>query len=109
MDPRDAANLICSISDGIRISLRMGLKTYPKGKKRRYNEMLDELARYLSTFSGKSLEASAVDQHVAWATTRQEDITSSGYAYQYLMNKAAAVEMGFTSSAELPGYMVTAP
>ncbi len=83
------------------------LKNYPKGKRQRYLAVLEELAGYLSTLSGKAIEGTAIDQQVAWAVTRQEDITSSGFAYQFLMNKSAAIEMGFLASSELPAFMMT--
>jgi hypothetical protein len=84
-----------------------GLKNYPKDKKERYQDVLKELAQYFTFLSGDKFEPSALDQQVAWATTRQESITTEGFAYQFLMNKAAAIEMGFLISSELPNYMVT--
>jgi len=84
-----------------------GLKNYPKDQKERYQEVLTELASYFSVLTGERFQASAVDQQVAWATTRQESITKEGFAYQFMMNKAAALEMGFLTSTELPQYMVT--
>lgn len=83
------------------------LKNYPKGQKRRYEFVLQELAKYFTELTGNQFEATAVDQQVAWATTKQESITTAGFAYQFMMNKSAALEMGFLSSAELPEYMVT--
>ena len=83
------------------------VRNYPKGKRKRYDVVLEELARYFSTQSGSTFHGSALDQQVAWATTKQESITNAGFAYQFIMNKSAALEMGFLSSAELPDYIVT--
>lgn len=83
------------------------LTNYPKGKKARYNEVLEELAKYFQALTGKPFESTALDQQVAWAVTRQQDVANSGFAYQYILNKAAALEMGFISSSDLPLYMVT--
>ncbi len=83
------------------------LKNYPKGQKERYGEVLKELAAYFTQLTGDRFEASAVDQQVAWATTRQESITTESFAYQFIMNKSAALEMGFLTSSRLPSYMVT--
>lgn len=83
------------------------LKNYPKGQRKRYDLVLEELARYFSELTGSKFEATAVDQQIAWATTKQESITNAGFAYQFMMNKSAALEMGFLSSSELPEYIVT--
>lgn len=84
-----------------------GLKNYPIDQKDRYTEVLKEIAVYFTGLTNTKFEASAVDQQVAWATTRQESITNESFAYQFVMNKSAALEMGFLTSARLPAYMVT--
>jgi hypothetical protein len=78
----------------------------PKGQGGRYEEVLKELAAYLSTHSGKTIEYSAIDQQIAWAVTKQETIQNAGYARQFIMNEAAALEMGFITGPELPDYML---
>jgi hypothetical protein len=78
----------------------------PKGQGSRYEKVLKELASYLSSLSGKTIEFTAVDQQIAWAVTKQEAIQNAGYARQFIMNKAAAIEMGFLTGPELPDYML---
>jgi hypothetical protein len=78
----------------------------PKGQKARYEAVLKELAGYLSALSDKSIEYTAIEQQIAWAVTKQEVVQNAGYARQFIMNKAAALEMGFLTGPELPDYML---
>jgi hypothetical protein len=82
-------------------------KTVPEGKGERYREVLVELTKYLSILTGETFGPRAIEQQVNWAVTTQEAVTSSGHARQYFMNKAAALEMGFIQSSELPEYMLS--
>jgi hypothetical protein len=77
----------------------------PKGQGTRYQEVLKELAAYISTLSGKTIEHTAVDQQIAWAITKQKSIRA-GHVRQFVMNKAAALEMGFLTGPELPHFML---
>jgi hypothetical protein len=79
----------------------------PKGKRKRYEQVLRELADYLSALSGKSIANTAIEQQIKWAVTTQDTVLSAGYARQFIMNKAAALEMGFLTGPEMPGYMLT--
>jgi hypothetical protein len=78
----------------------------PKGKTKRFAQVLKELAEYLSRISGKPIGPGAIDQQIAWAVTKQSQVQNAGHARQFIMNKAAAVEMGFLTGPELPDYML---
>lgn len=82
-----------------------GKVAYPDGKKDRFEEVLKELAAYFTRLTGKRFEWTAVWQQMKWGTTRQGIIKNGGFAYLYILNKAAALETEFLSSASLTGFI----
>jgi hypothetical protein len=83
-----------------------GASRTPKGQTKRFDDVLKELADYLSVLSGKSIGPGAIHQQIAWAVTNQNTVQNAGHARQFIMNKAAALEMGFLTGPELPDYML---
>jgi len=71
----------------------------------RFKVVLRELATYFSDLTGESFEPTAVDQQVNWACTKQSDV-KAGHARTFILNKAAALEMGFLKSADLTKHLL---
>jgi len=71
----------------------------------RYKKVTEELAEYFTNLTGDSFAATAVRQQVDWACTKQDGIKAS-HARTFILNKAAAVEMGFLKSSDLPKYLL---
>lgn len=70
--------------------------------KARYEEVLKELATYLSELTGQTFKYTAVKQQIAWAVTKQTTIKNPSLMRQFVGNKSAALEMGFIAQSELP-------
>jgi hypothetical protein len=70
------------------------------------NEVLKELAAYFTRLTGDRFAWTAVRQQVDWGKTRQKEIRD-GHLRQFILNKAAAVEMGFLSPSSLPATVFT--
>jgi hypothetical protein len=104
VDSRTSQNRVLPDYHGIR-SVRV-LGRSPDAESKRFGRVLRELADYLSKLSGKAIAAGAVHQQIAWAVTKQLSVQNAGYARQFIMNKAAALEMGFLTGPELPDYML---
>lgn len=86
-----------------------GTFAYPQGKRGRFEEVLRELADEFSRVSGKSFEWTALEQQMKWAITRQGRVKNAGFAYQYILNKSAALEAGFLTSSELMPFVHLEP
>lgn len=82
-----------------------GRSAYPEGRKDRFEDVMKELASYFCRQTGKSFEWSALHQQMKWGVTTQPRVKNAGFAYLYILNKAAALETGFISSAELSGFV----
>lgn len=80
--------------------------SYPEGKKDRYQTVLRELAQYFTRLTGDEFAWTAVQQQVDWGRTQQEQIRD-GHLRQYILNKAAAIEMGFLRPSSLPATVLT--
>jgi hypothetical protein len=78
---------------------------YPQGNKDRFEAVKEELARYLSTLTGKSFVATSLEKQIDWACTAQNRVQDSGHARQFILNKAAALEAGFLQQSDLPSYI----
>lgn len=83
-----------------------GTARYPRDNKARFDEVKDQLAKYFSEMAGRTISAGAVDNQLAFAVTGQRELTNAGFARNFILNAAAALEVGFTSSADLPGHIV---
>ena len=71
----------------------------PLAKRKEYDQLLQRLAR---EFGG---ERSALQAQINWATTSQMPVMDRSRVRNFILNKAAALEMGFISSSELPSHM----
>ena len=83
-----------------------GKASFPDERKERYREVLRELAAYFSILTGDEFAWTAVQRQVDWGRTRQEAIRD-GHLRQFILNKAAAIEMGFLSPSSLPSTVLT--
>jgi hypothetical protein len=83
-----------------------GKASYPEGRKDRYHEVLKELAAYFARLTGDEFAWTAEQQQVDWGRTRQEEIRD-GHSRQFILNKAAAIEMGFLTPSALPSTILT--
>src|SRR6266436_3192175 len=65
---------------------------------------LTELADELSQMSGRlhRITPSAVRNQMKWATTSQISVMGIGHVGNFILNKAAALDVRFISSSELP-------
>ena len=68
---------------------------YPEGKKEEFYELLTAFAKIVGANS-----ADAVQQQIAWATTRQS--TTNGHTLCLWQNKVVAYECGFISRKYIP-------
>jgi len=59
----------------------------------------------LGQLLGMEIQASAVENQIAWGITMQHDIRNQSHARNVILNKSAALEVGFISSSDLPKYM----
>lgn len=84
-----------------------GKVAYPEGRKDRFEEVLRELAAYFTNLTGRNFEWTALWQQMKWGTTKQGTVKNGGFAYLYILNKAAALETEFLSSAALTGFIHT--
>src|SRR5690348_566041 len=80
-------------------------KRYPADRRDRFNAVLQELATYFSQLTDDEFEPTAVGQQADWACTSQREVTNAGYACQLIMNKAAALEMGFLTGTDLSSFL----
>ena len=74
-------------------------KIRPVRKRQQYDQILSELA------SEFSVEVTAIQQQINFATTTQQEFNNRSHIRTFILNKAAAIEAGFISTAELPCYL----
>lgn len=78
---------------------------YPRDRRTEFHALLTKLAGVFSTLTGKTITRDAVEQQVDWGITVQKEIKSNGHARAFIMNKAAALDVGFITTADLPAFM----
>ena len=79
-----------------------GNSRYPQGQKQEFDALLLSLAKRLSRKYGKEISSGAISQQIGWGVSRQRKINHAGYFKSYILNRAAAVETGFLTTADLP-------
>ena len=79
-----------------------GKSTYPKGKKSEFDDLVAFDAKKLSRRYGREITASAVCQQIKWGTSGQRQIKNRHQYMCYIANRAAAEEVGFIASEDLP-------
>lgn len=84
---------------------KWGKTDYPDGREQRYEDVLAEIAAFLSRLTGTEFKPSAVRQQVNFGRTRQQSVFDQSRARTLILNKAAALEMGFIHSRELPSLL----
>jgi hypothetical protein len=81
----------------------------PIKNKDRYPAVLKELAEYFSKTLDKEISPDAVKNQIDWGITRQKEMKDRSGIRNYILNKSAALEVGFIATASLPGYMLVKP
>jgi hypothetical protein len=66
---------------------------------------MDGLARDLSSYAGRQLTHGAVEMQLRWAVTRQPVFCNQTHVKVFILNVAAALEVGFLTTADLPTWM----
>jgi len=69
----------------------------PLPKRMTEDEVLDQLARYLTRLIDEKVTISAIDAQLAWAKTEEKGVKKS-QVKQYILCKAAAHEVGLIRS-----------
>jgi hypothetical protein len=77
----------------------------PTDNRGRFEAVLREPARYFSELVGEEITPDAVKNQIDWGITVQKEMKDQSHARNYILNKAAALEVGFISSSDLPAYM----
>jgi regulator of sirC expression with transglutaminase-like and TPR domain len=80
-------------------------KIKPAVKREQYDRLLSALAREFSQEIGQPCAETAIQQQVNFATTTQAEFTHRSLIKNYVLNKAAALEVGFITSDELPKHL----
>jgi len=73
-----------------------------KGSSVELKSVFEDLAEAFSKLTGRGCSAGAVEQQFEWGKTKQPKLSSNGHFYTFIMNKAAAMEVGFINSGDLP-------
>jgi hypothetical protein len=81
---------------------RIWEKAKSPGNVERYNQVLSELARFVSETTGREVTAEAVRNQVDWAIGHERRIKTKGLLRNYILSSAAAIEVGFVKSSDLP-------
>lgn len=74
-------------------------KIRPIKKKEQYEQILSELAVEFS------VNANAIQQQINFATSTQRALKDRSHIRSFILNKAAAIEVGFIATEELPNYL----
>jgi len=82
-----------------------GKTNYPKHNQAGYEKFKADFTVWFKQESGQEITIGAVASQVAWAVTHQKDIKEQGFVWNYILNKAAALDAGFIKSNNLPNSM----
>ncbi len=82
------------------------LKYGPEHRKSEYDLALKETAAFLSQLTGNCFTPGAVQQQIAFVIAKG-DIKKQGYVALMILNKAAALEVGFLETADLPSCVLS--
>ena len=75
---------------------------YPAKDRALFLKALSELAVLFSQMTGREITSGAVSAQLAWATTTQRELKDCSLVRNYILNKAAALEVGFIGLGDLP-------
>jgi hypothetical protein len=78
---------------------RWDAKIRPIWKRQQYDKILLELAIEFSS------EVTAIQQQINFATTTQQEFKNRSHIRSFILNKAAAIEVGFITTSQLPNYL----
>src|SRR4249920_3583830 len=79
-----------------------GHSRHPKDKKSRYEAVLRELATYFSAVTNSTFEWTALGMQIDWACSDPKTVIKATQSQVFILNKAAALEMGFIKDSDLP-------
>jgi hypothetical protein len=74
-------------------------KIRPNAMRGNYDKLLSELA---VEFGAKE---TAIQQQINFATTTQQELGDRSHIRTFILNKSAAIEVGFITTPELPNYL----
>ncbi len=77
----------------------------PPGMPKRFKTVREELADQFSKMAGQEITPGAVKNQIEWGITVQKEMKDQSHARNYILNKAAALEVGFINASDLPAYM----
>ena len=77
----------------------------PTDKKKQFEKALAELSALFSQQAGRTIMPDAVENQIDWGIPIQKEMRDQSHARNFILNKAAALEVGFITSAGLPEYM----
>ena len=78
-------------------------RTNPTGDKDDYVNFLSDMSVAFSTLTRKNVSPKGVKQQIDWAVQHsQKSCQSRGHVYNFIMNRAAAIEAGVIKSSDLP-------
>ena len=78
---------------------RWDAKIKPIWRRQQYDQILTELAAEFSS------EVTAIQQQINFATTTQQEFKNRSHIRTFILNKAAAIEVHFITTQELPQYL----
>jgi hypothetical protein len=78
---------------------RWDAKIKPIWKRQQYDQILTDLAAEFSS------EVTAIQQQINFATTTQHEFKNRSHIRTFILNKAAAIEVGFVTSPQLSNYL----
>jgi len=79
-----------------------GLATYPSGKKKEFDKLMKELSKELKNGFGINVTPEAINNQIDWGVANQSVIRNRGGVCNWILNRAAALETGMITSANLP-------
>src|SRR5574341_1163312 len=77
----------------------------PTDKTEQFQKALEELATQFSQQSGRIITPDAVENQIDWGITVQKEMKDQSHVRNFILNKAAALDVDFITSADLPEYM----
>ena len=78
---------------------------YPSGKKKEYESLLLTMKTVLKKRFEIEVTIGAIRNQIGWGIQKnQTSVNSSGYFYNYILNRASALHVGLIGSGDLPKF-----
>jgi hypothetical protein len=81
----------------------------PTNKKKQFRDTLAKLASEFSEETGSAVTPEAVENQLDWGITIQKEMKDQSHVRNFILNKAAALEVNFITSSDLPELMSVKP